>query len=417
MMKVVMGSIGKYIDGGGAETIFVEKKVFGQNVVNSVLGGTHYVRSLKGMFLLSECIQRLQWSEFFSIKGVQMYGQELQHLKTLKDSVSQKQREQSKQHLDAFMHSSSRIMEDFKLFTTEQSHQSETFAFWDIFVQMVALLKDLIRADREGNWELHLHSLQRLLPLFAACDRTNYLRWCSLYLEDMRRLPETAPAVHQSFLAGKFVVKRTPGLFNAIGADMCLEQTINRSQKSTSGIIGNTKKKQYVAQWEMIYHEMLALSNLHREISGVLTQTSESVVSHEFNKAETDASERKIDEIVTYIKSHDNPTHLSPGPQQKLHNILTQEIMSEDIRKDLLGLEDKSINLYNYFRTERFVCKEKKFLDTIHRTNLKTFKSIKSEKKQHVKKSDHQRELANALKILDIACVRKYDIKHLFQFD
>ena len=93
MMKVVMGSIGKYIDGGGAETIFVEKKVFGQNVVNSVLGGTHYVRSLKGMFLLSECIQRLQWSEFFSIKGVQMYGQELQHLKTVKDSVSQKQRE------------------------------------------------------------------------------------------------------------------------------------------------------------------------------------------------------------------------------------------------------------------------------------------------------------------------------------
>ena len=36
------------------------------------------------------------------------------------------------------------------------------------------------------------------------------------------------------------MVKQSPGLFRAVGADMCLEQTINRSQKSTAGIIGST---------------------------------------------------------------------------------------------------------------------------------------------------------------------------------
>ena len=36
---------------------------------------------------------------------------------------------------------------------------------------------------------------------------------------------------------------------------MCLEQTINRSQKSPGGIIGSTKKKKFVAQWE-IYTEV-----------------------------------------------------------------------------------------------------------------------------------------------------------------
>ena len=51
----------------------------------------------------------------------------------------------------------------------------------------------------------------------------------------MRRLPEAAPGVHQTFLQGQFVVKRIPGKFKAVAADQSLEQTINRSQKSSGG--------------------------------------------------------------------------------------------------------------------------------------------------------------------------------------
>ena len=83
----------------------------------------------------------------------------------------------------------------------------------------------------------------------------------------MRKLPETAPEVHRNFLAGKFVVKRSPGLFSAVGTDTCLEQTIDRSQKSTAGIIVSSKRKQFVTQWEIIYHKMLAVSSLHRIVS------------------------------------------------------------------------------------------------------------------------------------------------------
>ena len=75
-----------------------------------------------------------------------------------------------------------------------------------------------------------------------------------LYLEDMLRLPETAPRIYQVFLQGQFVVKRTPGMFKAVAADQSLEQTINRSQKSSGGIFGSTRKKDFVAEWEMIYY-------------------------------------------------------------------------------------------------------------------------------------------------------------------
>ena len=85
-----------------------------------------------------------------------------------------------------------------------------------------------------------------LLPLIQLII---YLRWCSLYLEDMQNLPETAPGVHQAFMEGKFPVQWTKGHFKAVGADMALEQTINKSQKGTSGIIDNSRKKQFVAMW------------------------------------------------------------------------------------------------------------------------------------------------------------------------
>ena len=73
-----------------------------------------------------------------------------------------------------------------------------------------------MRADSEGDWNLHLFahiSMHSSLPFFALFDSVNYLRWCSLYLEDMLRLPETAPRIYQAFLQGQFVVKRTSGKF------------------------------------------------------------------------------------------------------------------------------------------------------------------------------------------------------------
>ena len=123
---------------------------------------------------------------------------------------------------------------------------------------------DLLRADREGIWELHLDAVQRALHLFAAFDYTNYLHWCSLYLEDMRHLPETAPPVHEHISNGKFSIKDNLGKFIAVGGYQKLEQSINLSSKCSYGVISHAKQKQYVAQWDLIYHEMMTVKNLHR---------------------------------------------------------------------------------------------------------------------------------------------------------
>ncbi|KAH3704725.1 hypothetical protein DPMN_079787 [Dreissena polymorpha] len=100
----------------------------------------------------------------------------------------------------------------------------------------------------------------------------------------MRRLQDTAPDIHSNFMKGMFVVKRTSGKFRAVVADQSLEQTINKSQKSSGGIIGSSRKKDFVSEWDMIYHEMISVSTLHRELGRAKPFLHELTVHHEFSE-------------------------------------------------------------------------------------------------------------------------------------
>ena len=65
MATVAFGCLWKLVKGCGAETVLVESSTFGANVVNSVLGGKNYYRSLKGLQLLKEPLLQLEWDVYF----------------------------------------------------------------------------------------------------------------------------------------------------------------------------------------------------------------------------------------------------------------------------------------------------------------------------------------------------------------
>ena len=67
-------------------------------------------------------------------------------------------------------------------------------------------------------------------------------------------------------MQGHFVVRQNNGEFNAVAPDMKLEQTIQISKKSVKGIIGQTRQLAYVSQWEIVYDEILAISNSFQQL-------------------------------------------------------------------------------------------------------------------------------------------------------
>ena len=74
-------------------------------------------------------------------------------------------------------------------------------------------------------------------------------------------LPTKHPKICKLFLSGHFVVKTNTGSFNGVAPDMKLEQTIQRSKKSSGGVIGETSNKKFVIEWELAYHEILSICN------------------------------------------------------------------------------------------------------------------------------------------------------------
>ena len=100
---------------------------------------------------------------------------------------------------------------------------NEPFKYWDKFIQIVSLVENLVRSDREGNWELHLHTVQELLPLFAA-----FASFAAF---------QSASDIYLAFVEGTFVVKRTHGHFKAVGADMTLDKPSTNPKRVPQGLL------------------------------------------------------------------------------------------------------------------------------------------------------------------------------------
>jgi hypothetical protein len=82
-----------------------------------------------------------------------------------------------------------------------------------MFLEAIQLLLWNFRAEREGNWELHLHTQGVMLPYMFRTNGTNYSRYVPVYTLDMLDLPQS---VKSAFEAGQFIVRQTMGHFNGI---------------------------------------------------------------------------------------------------------------------------------------------------------------------------------------------------------
>ena len=56
--------------------------------------------------------------------------------------------------------------QEFETFCKTCSERSEICRHWDGILTLIAWVKDLDAADREGNWEGHLQVIDKFLPDF-----------------------------------------------------------------------------------------------------------------------------------------------------------------------------------------------------------------------------------------------------------
>ena len=97
---------------------------------------------------------------------------------------------------------------------------------------MVGLLQTTIKAERTGNFPLHLSAVSMMFPFFAASGHRLYAKSARLYLQQMMHLSETHPDVYKDFMAGHHVIRRSQRFWAGMSCDLTIEQTLMCSLKS-----------------------------------------------------------------------------------------------------------------------------------------------------------------------------------------
>ena len=188
MAKIAQHSAGKYIRDVGFEDALIETKTFGIKVVQSVFDGTHYIRSFRGLLIISEAIHSLQWEAFWLRHSKDKFKDELNYLQQLYQSFINKDIDVANLFNEAFLDIAT-LKEEFDKFFQNVNKNSELCRCLNGINKIVSIIKNLVASDREGNWNGHLQPVQDLLPIFREADCINYFRYASFYLEKMRMLP------------------------------------------------------------------------------------------------------------------------------------------------------------------------------------------------------------------------------------
>ena len=115
-----------------------------------------------------------------------------------------------------------------------------------MLIKPVLVMMMFCRAEKEGDWPLHLLALKLMIPYFFAAGHQNYARYALLYLRDAEAL---SPYILDRFLKGKHVTQHTAGIWNGMWTNMMIETTFMRYGKGPRGMIGITLKPESLKTW------------------------------------------------------------------------------------------------------------------------------------------------------------------------
>ena len=151
-----------------------------------------------------------------------------------------------------------------------------TAQLWLQYMKMIDILRRFIKAERIGNWNLHLQAVQEMLPYFAASGHNLYAKSAYMYLQKMQKLPESHPDVHSSFLNGFHVIHRGNRYWAGLSTDLVIEQVLMRSIKTNGGLKrGRGMAEMQRLVWLLSKPACADITHSMQELTEVCCNTSE----------------------------------------------------------------------------------------------------------------------------------------------
>ena len=247
-----IASLGKIWGDAGLCDLLVDSEVYAAATTAQMLDGKQYNRSIRGLTLAFEAMMEHCICRFMKWCPTEIPGTVWDKLETALSSLCIG----NDQPCDASLSDLENELADQVLplliqFEEWGCTQLPTFCFWVMFMHVMSVLLMSVRAERDGDRAMHLHTVYYMLRYFFVCDRKHYARWTPMYLLSMQEIPSEVKTLFES---GQFNVRQSVGRFNGIWSDLGTEKTIIRDTKSESGIVGLTRKKSALTRWTLTRH-------------------------------------------------------------------------------------------------------------------------------------------------------------------
>ena len=244
------------------------------------------------------------------------------------------------------------------------------FEFWlkTLSIELIMLL--YVRSIREGNFQLYLESLAKIVPWMFALDHTHYARWLPVHIRDMSSLAERHPAILAEFCVGKFVVHKTQNKFSAMAIDQCHEQNNAMVKESAGGAIGLMTNPGALRRWMVAGPEVARMVTEFESLQPHDQRSRKDHRHHDQNPGIQTKFLKEVKSLVSVMEEMGNPFL---EESDDLIVLDSRDILDTCAKEEICNAEKLGEDQYQRFVEDRFLKCEKPITDIIPKNKLPLF--------------------------------------------
>lgn len=329
LLMSFMGAVGKIMAGSGLEELW--GTVFAQSSVCHMLTGHAYPRALRANFLTQEAMTII----LLEHEDISLSEEQLTEMRNAYESLLTGGDLTDTLEVDIVSTITDIVTRSVAL-TSPIACNSRTAKLWLQYWEQVKLIRNFVRAERTGNWALHIDTVTQMLPYLHASGHLAYAKSAHLYVQSMEDLTATMDAneLKKFTESGFFAIRRSDRYWSGVWSDMTIEQVLMRAIKVSGGLTrGRGITPSTLARWVDALPLCLGICNALEDFTGIHPQTSEQhVTTHNEHKdlrpASRSRDRKDLEKFLAWLREH---SPFSPKPDGALVSLSSGVVADETI--------------------------------------------------------------------------------------
>ena len=179
---------------------------------------------------------------------------------------------------------------------------------------------------READSSLHIDTLKRMLPYFAAAGHWHYFRYATVYLIKMTKLSKELLG---KFIDGEHAMRHQNGIWNAIWSDMMNETTVMCYGHGPRGMKGLIFSEKALDRWAKNLHISSIMEKCLLDLKDSAT-TSDVTYHKEEGSPRVKEDRQGREKIRAFLSRCINPLDADEHPPE-IVNIYSGKLSTKDV--------------------------------------------------------------------------------------